>query len=100
MTPQEIDTREERGDDRLSTSDLAAAIGTHGGSAPAMAKAAPEPNLPLFGQNDTQDFRSRWEKIHRQCFDRRPPRRPPPVPVLLRPALVCLASISRSKVSD
>jgi hypothetical protein len=28
-----------------------------------MAKAAQEPNLPLFAQNDTQDFRSRWEKI-------------------------------------
>jgi hypothetical protein len=28
-----------------------------------MTKAAPEPNLPLFAQNDAQDFRSRWEKI-------------------------------------
>src|ERR1035437_8870903 len=62
MTPQQIDTREERGEDRLSTADLAAATGTPGGSTPTMAKAAQEPNLPLFAQNDTQDFRSRWEK--------------------------------------
>jgi hypothetical protein len=60
MTPHGVETREERGEDRLSTSDLAAA---YGGSAPAMATAAPQPNLPLFAQNDTQDFRSRWEKI-------------------------------------
>jgi hypothetical protein len=63
MTPQQIDTREERGENRLSTADLAAATGTPGGSTPTMAKAAQEPNLPLFAQNDTQDFRSRWEKI-------------------------------------
>jgi hypothetical protein len=63
MTPQEIDTREERGENRLSTADLAAANGTPGGSTLTMAKPAQEPNLPLFAQNDTQDFRSRWEKI-------------------------------------
>lgn len=40
MTPQLLDTR-----------------------TPTMAQAAQEPNLPLFAQNDTQDFRSRWEKI-------------------------------------
>ena len=28
-----------------------------------MAKAAQEPNPPLFTQNDAQDFHSRWEKI-------------------------------------
>jgi hypothetical protein len=59
MTPQAIETREENGEGRLSTSDLAATLG---GSTP-KAKGAPEPNLPLFAQNDTQDFRSRWEKI-------------------------------------
>ena len=59
MTPQAIETREEQGEGRLSTSDLAATLG---GTTP-KAKAAPEPNLPLFAQNDTQDFRSRWEKI-------------------------------------
>jgi hypothetical protein len=63
MTPQQIDTSEERGENRLSTADLAAANGTPGGSTLTMAKAAQEPNLPLFAQNDTQDFRSRWEKI-------------------------------------
>ena len=63
MTPQELDTREERVDHHLSTADLVAADATNGGSTLTMAKAAHEPNLPLFAQNDTQDFRSRWEKI-------------------------------------
>jgi hypothetical protein len=63
MTPQVLDTREERGDNWLSTADLAAANRTQGGSTPTMANAAQEPNLPLFAQNDTQDFHSRWEKI-------------------------------------
>ena len=45
MTPQELDTQERH----LSTADLA------GGKT--------EANLPLFGQNDTQDFRQRWERI-------------------------------------
>jgi hypothetical protein len=61
MTPQVLDTREERGDNRLSTADLVAANASPGGSTPAMAKAQ-EPNLPLFAQN-AQEFRSRWEKI-------------------------------------
>lgn len=64
MTPQEShDIRDDRGDTRLSTAELVAANGTHGGSTLTIAKAAEEPNLPLFVQNDTQDFRSRWEKI-------------------------------------
>jgi hypothetical protein len=63
MTPQVLDTPEERSDHRLSTADLVAANSTSGGSAPTVAKTAQEPNLPLFAQNDTQDFRSRWEKI-------------------------------------
>ena len=62
MTPQLVDTREESGN-RLSTADLVAANGTPSGSTLPMAKAAQEPNLPLFAQNDTQDFHSRWEKI-------------------------------------
>jgi len=62
MTPQLVDTREESGK-RLSTADLVAADGTPSGSTLQMAKAAQEPNLPLFAHNDTQDFRSRWEKI-------------------------------------
>jgi hypothetical protein len=63
MTPQELDTREERGDSPLSTADLVAANGIHGASTPKMAKGGQEPNLPLFAQNDTQDLHSRWEKI-------------------------------------
>jgi hypothetical protein len=60
MTPQELDIREERAENRLSTADLAA---------PATPKAAQEPNLPLFAQNDTQDFRSRWEKTQISFVD-------------------------------
>ena len=63
MTTQEIDTREERAENRVSTADLVAANGTTCGSALTITKAAQEPNLPLFAQNDTQDFHSRWEKI-------------------------------------
>src|ERR1700738_2729043 len=63
MTLQEIDTREESGENRPSTADLAADNGTPVGSTLTRAEATQEPNLPLFAQNDTQDFRSRWEKI-------------------------------------
>ena len=63
MMPQVLETREERGDNQLSTADLVAADRTPGASTLTIAKAAQEPNLPLFAQNDTQDFRSRWEKI-------------------------------------
>jgi hypothetical protein len=63
MTPQVIDTHEERGENRLSTADLVAGNGTPGSSRTTAAQAAEEPNLPLFVQNDAQDFRSRWEKI-------------------------------------
>jgi hypothetical protein len=69
MTPLELDTREEPVDSRLSTADLVAANAAPGVSAPAMAKAAQEPNLPLFAQNDTQEFRSRWEKIQNGFVD-------------------------------
>jgi hypothetical protein len=37
-----------------------------------MAKAAQEPNLPLFAQNDMQDFRARWEKIQIGFVDEPP----------------------------
>ena len=63
MILQESDKRIETGENRLSTADLVAANGTPGGSGPSLAKTAQEPNLPLFAQNDTQDFRSRWEQI-------------------------------------
>jgi hypothetical protein len=62
MTPQLVDTREESGNG-LSTADLVVTNGTLGGSALPMTKAAQEPNLPLFAPNDTQDFRSHWEKV-------------------------------------
>lgn len=65
MTPQELETAEERAGDRLSTADLAQAgnrpLVTPPPTAPK--NGAPEPNEPLFAANDTQDFRSRWEKI-------------------------------------
>ena len=63
MTPLVLETREERGDNQLSTADLVAANRTPGASTLTLAKATQEPNLPLFAQNDTQDFRARWEKI-------------------------------------
>jgi hypothetical protein len=52
MTPQQVET--------LPTADFASAGGTH---------TAQEPNLPLFAQNDTQDFRSRWERIQSGFVD-------------------------------
>lgn len=63
MMPQEIEPRAENEEIPLSTADLAGAVGAPSRSSPAMGKAAQEPNLPLFAQNDTQDLRSRWEKI-------------------------------------
>jgi hypothetical protein len=59
MTPQELDTREERGDSPLSTADLVAA----NGATPKTARGGQEPNLPLFAPSDSQDLHSRWEKI-------------------------------------
>ena len=61
MTPQELDTREERGVNPISTADLVAA--NNGASTPKVTNTSQEPNLPLFAQNDTQDLHSRWEKI-------------------------------------
>ena len=63
MTSQERDTREERGHHPLSKLDSTAANGPYSGSALPMDKTTQEFNLPLLAQNDTQDFRSRWEKI-------------------------------------
>jgi hypothetical protein len=59
MTPQVVDTREERDDNLPPTVEMPAV----NGNGLTNAKATQEPNLPLFAQNDTQDFRSRWEKI-------------------------------------
>jgi hypothetical protein len=63
VTPQELDIREEHAGDRLSTADLVAANNPHSDPTLTMGNAAQEPNLPLFAQKDTQDFRSCWEKI-------------------------------------
>jgi hypothetical protein len=59
MTPQVVDTREERDENLPPTVEMPAV----NGNGLTIAKATQEPNLPLFAQNDTQDFRSRWEKI-------------------------------------
>jgi hypothetical protein len=69
MTPNELEKREEHGEHRLTTADLVAANGTPGGSTLAAAKAAQEPNVPLFVPSDTQDFRSRWERIQSGFVD-------------------------------
>jgi hypothetical protein len=47
VTPQEIDVQEVH--DSVNNTPPA--------------KISNEPNLPLFAQNDAQEFRSRWEKI-------------------------------------
>jgi hypothetical protein len=62
MTPQETDTRPET-EQHFSTLDLVAANAASNGSARPQGKAEPEPKVPLFAHSDTQDFRSRWEKI-------------------------------------
>ena len=78
MTPQELETRQEIRERRMSTADLAATnsrdtkdiatteIAAH--DVPAN-KPAAENNVPLFASNDTQDFRSRWEKIQNGFVD-------------------------------
>src|SRR5579863_10394259 len=55
MMPQEVDV-EERPAEHLSTADLAK-------TGDRSANRETESNAPLFAPNDTQDFRSRWEKI-------------------------------------
>jgi hypothetical protein len=52
MTPQETMTIEDRGENRLPAPE-----------------AAQEPNVPLFAQHETQDFRSRWERIQSGFVD-------------------------------
>ena len=56
MTPQVADTREERDDNLPPTLEVPAV----NGNGLTIGKATQEPNLPLFAQNDTQDFRARW----------------------------------------
>jgi hypothetical protein len=60
MTPQELELEQEHAREHISTADLAQAVSRPAGTPQA---AREEPNAPLFASNDTQDFRSRWEKI-------------------------------------
>jgi hypothetical protein len=60
MTPQELEMEQEHAREHISTADLAQAVSRPAGTPQA---AREEPNAPLFSPNDTQDFRSRWEKI-------------------------------------
>jgi hypothetical protein len=62
MTPQELALREERDNHLPQTAEMPTVSG-NGAAKLSMAKAAQEPNLPLFAQNDTQDLHFRWEKI-------------------------------------
>lgn len=67
MTPQELDTREEIHQERMSAADLAKAGNrlvatqnvTNGDAS----------NEPLFATNDANDFRSRWERIQTGFVD-------------------------------
>jgi len=67
MIQPDADTLEMRGENGLSMGDLIASKSP--GPTPVIAKAAPEPNVPLFGQSDTQDFRSRWGNIQAGFVD-------------------------------
>lgn len=60
MTPQGLEIEQERRTDHLSTAELAQSVNRTAGLPPA---GRDEANAPLFAPNDTQDFRSRWEKI-------------------------------------
>jgi len=60
MTPQELEMEQEHRTEHLSTAELAQSV-SRATAAPQFTRE--EPNAPLFGANDTQDFRSRWEKI-------------------------------------
>jgi hypothetical protein len=51
MTPQEIDIHD------VTEQPVSGLLPLTGNSKPA------EPSVPLFAQNDAQDFRSRWERI-------------------------------------
>jgi len=61
MIPQELELRGESDENLPLTAEMPAVNGADGGAK--LKTATQEPNVPLFAQNDTQDFRSRWEKI-------------------------------------
>ena len=69
MTLLETSTPEQTGENRLATADLVAANATPGITTATPAKAAQEPDVPLFAQSETQDFRSRWEQIQTGFVD-------------------------------
>ena len=69
MTPQELDTRQERDDILQSTVEMPVLNGNYGGAKLTMPKATQEPNVPLFAQNDTHDLRSRWENVQSGFVD-------------------------------
>src|ERR1700688_2239073 len=60
MTPQELEMEQEHAREHISTADLAQAVSRPAGTPQAGRE---EPNASLFATHDTQDFRSRWEKI-------------------------------------
>jgi hypothetical protein len=70
MTPHELETRDEmrEGQGNLSTVDLAAVTESHG-AVLLPEKPSQDANVPLFAQNDTQDFRSRWDRIQNGFVD-------------------------------
>jgi hypothetical protein len=69
MTQQELETLEAHEEHRLSTADVAAANANQSRATRPMPEAAQELNVPLFAQNDAQDFRSRWERIQSGFVD-------------------------------
>jgi hypothetical protein len=71
MTPHEVDTREERAEEHLSTADLARSTSRtmSGPAAQRTPNMESDSNTPLFAANDAQDFRSRWERIQTGFVD-------------------------------
>ena len=69
MTSQVLETRDGRRDSPPPPAELPAFDRTGGSADPTAVHAAQEANLPLFAPNDTQDFRSRWEKIQSGFVD-------------------------------
>ena len=68
MTPQETDIRNDHPAEQSSTPALLPAKGPNGNPAPA-GDQTDRTNVPLFAQNDTADFRSRWDKIQTGFVD-------------------------------
>ena len=69
MTSPEFETPEAIAISRPPTSDLPGASTAVAKEPPTAANAEAEPNLPMFAQNDAQEFRSRWEKIQINFVD-------------------------------